>query len=94
MAEKNRSSFILTNKELEIIQNRLKGNMSDPTGVFSRRIRPKLKEILVWSTHDMRKKLKTLLKQQRVTDDTSHTTTAPVKQKEVDFEEFKKKYGY
>ena len=92
MGEKNRVSIIFTNKELEIIKERLEGNLNDTTGVFSRRIRPKLKEILAWSSAPMKKQLRTLLKQKRVTETTF--PDAPVKESKMDFEDFKKKHGY
>ncbi|KYK26029.1 hypothetical protein AYK26_01115 [Euryarchaeota archaeon SM23-78] len=92
MGKKNRVSIIFTNQELEIIKGRLDGNLNDSTGVFSRRIRPKLKEILAWNTPSMKKQLKKLLKQSRVTEKIS--LEVPREKKEMEFEEFKKKHGY
>jgi len=91
MGEK-RVSIIFTNKELEIIKKRLSGDLSDPTGVFSRRIRPKLKEILAWNTPGMKKQLKKLLKQKRINEKPIPDT--PQNKKKMRFEELKKKHGY
>lgn len=42
-------SKIFTHTEMVVIDNRMKGIKSDPTGIFSGRIKPKIKEILdVW----------------------------------------------
>ena len=92
MGEKNRVSIIFTNKELEIIKERLEGNLDDSTGVFSRRIRPKLKEILAWNSAPMKKQLRTLLKQKRVTETAVPET--PARESKMDFEDFKEKHGY
>lgn len=92
MAQKNRVSAVFTDKELEIIKQRVAGNLSDPTGVFSRRIRPKIKEILAWTAPSMRRQLTKALKQQRVTDKTSFESR--LKRRKMGFEEFKKKHGY
>jgi hypothetical protein len=92
MGKKNRASILFTNIELEIIKIRLNGNLNDSTGVFSRRIRPKLKEILAWNTPSMKRQLKKLLKQKRTTD--TELQESPPQKSEMGFEEFKKKHGY
>ncbi|MBW2990717.1 hypothetical protein KY348_03365 [Candidatus Woesearchaeota archaeon] len=92
MGEKNRVSSIFTNKELEIIKKRLSGELNDPTGVFSRRIRPKIKEILAWGTPAMKKQLKKMLRQKRLTEET--TLDIPLEKRKMSFKEFEKRHGY
>ena len=92
VAQKNRASIIFTEKEMEIIKQRLAGDYSDPTGVFSRRIRPKLKEIHAWLTPSMRRQLRKILKQKRKTE--RAVSEEPVRRREMDFDKFKKKFGY
>ncbi len=58
-----RKSRIFTNKELEVIDERNKGNKSDPTGLFSARIKPKIIELLDWFSK--RKMLMNLIKRRR-----------------------------
>ncbi len=41
-------SFIFSKKEISIIKDRYKGILSDKTGQFSSRIKPKIKEIFFW----------------------------------------------
>ena len=42
-------SKIFTNTELKSMEEREKGNKSDETGIFSARIKPKIKEMIeVW----------------------------------------------
>jgi len=92
MGEKHRVSIIFTNKELDIIKQRLSGNLSDPTGVFSRRIRQKLKEILAWNTPQMRRQLRKVLKQKRVREETIPSNL--IKKRKMQLKEFEKRYGY
>lgn len=44
------SSYIFTESEHEALKERLKGNKKDPTGIYANRVKPKLWEILFWST--------------------------------------------
>jgi hypothetical protein len=56
---------IFTDTELEAMAKRLKGDYTDPTGIYANRVRPKLKEIRAWHTPAMSKRLHSLLKTQR-----------------------------
>ena len=57
---------LFTDAESESMINRLNGGTSDPTGIFSHRVRPKLTEIYnLTNTAATRKKLKQLLIQKR-----------------------------
>jgi len=38
--------MIFTKAEQQAIEKRIKGNKSDPTGIFSGRVKPKIKELL------------------------------------------------
>ena len=51
-----RKSKLFGKRELEILEERLKGSKEDPTGLWSRKIRPKVDELLSW--FDRRKELK------------------------------------
>lgn len=54
-------SKIFTQTELKEIEKRKKGDKSDPTGIFSGRIRPKINELLdVWfpKKQELRKLIK------------------------------------
>ena len=41
-------SVIFTKKEIDALNQRLKGNKNDPTGIYSARVKPKVNEILQW----------------------------------------------
>ena len=56
----SRQSRIFTDKELETIEDRNKGNKSDPHGLFFNRIKPKIIELLSWFSK--RKMLRMLIK--------------------------------
>lgn len=84
-------SSLFTKTEMETIAQRLKGNYTDPTGIYAGRIRPKLKEIQAWHTPKMYTKIKKLLEQKHKTepDDT------PAKPNdEIPFEQFRQEIGY
>lgn len=53
-------STIFTKAELKEIEKRKKGDKTDKTGIFSARVKPKIKELLKW--FDKRKELKKLIK--------------------------------
>lgn len=81
--------ILFTDVELAAMSRRLKGDMSDPTGAFSR-ARKKLLEIKAWHTPAMRKTLHSLLKQERAMNEDE-----PAKPNEVkSFEEFRQEIGY
>lgn len=82
-------STIFEDAELEAIQKRNDGMVSDPTGAYTR-ARKKLLEIQTWTTPQGRKLLNTLLEQQRGTK-----IEVPAKpNEEKPFEEFKQTIGY
>lgn len=41
-----RKSYIFSNSELAILEIRKTGSKKDPCGIFSRKVKPKIKEIL------------------------------------------------
>ena len=43
-----KQSKIFTQAELTALNQRIKGSKKDPTGIFSRRVKPKILEILSW----------------------------------------------
>ena len=43
-----RKSKLFGEKELELLEARIKGNKKDPTGLWSRKVKPKVKEIVEW----------------------------------------------
>lgn len=80
-------SSIFNDRELEAINKRINGDYTDPTGVFSK-IRPKLREIEIWSKN--KAKLKKLLRQKRRTEFIDEKP----KTEEKSFEEFRQEIGY
>lgn len=58
-----RKSKIFGNKELELLEARIKGSHKDPTGVFNRLVKPKVTELLEW--FDRRHELKRALRGKR-----------------------------
>lgn len=82
---------IFTEAEIQAMARRMSGDLSDPTGIYSR-ARKKLKEIQDWNK-DSKKKilLNRLLKQQRKRDKIEEKA----KPNEVkSFEDFRKEIGY
>jgi len=41
-------SKIFTKAELKSLEERIKGNRKDPTGIFSGRVKPKILELFTW----------------------------------------------
>jgi len=52
------SSKIFTTAELKALNDRLEGKKADPTGIYSSRVKPKLKEILEWNKNTIKRLLK------------------------------------
>ena len=50
-------SRIFTTAELKALNRRLKGDKTDPTGIYSGRVKPKLKELIEWLKRKEIKKL-------------------------------------
>ena len=48
-----RGSRIFTNAELLALDRRLKGDRRDPYGLFARRIKPKIQELLCWANRTL-----------------------------------------
>lgn len=81
--------MIFTQVELEAMAKRLQGEKSDKTGAFAR-ARKKLLEIEAWHTPAMRKRLHSLLEQERK----QRIEEAATPNEEQTFEEFKQEVGY
>lgn len=84
-----RDSNIFTEAEKTAIIQRLSKDYSDPNGIFSNRIRPKLKEIKKWTKY--KRVLKGLLKQKH-NHDRDEELAKPNEVKS--FDEFSKDTGY
>lgn len=80
---------IFTPAEQLALARRMRGDVSDPTGIF-RRAKDKLEEIQAWQTPTGKKLLHKLLQQQRNTPE--EETAQPNEEKS--FEEFAQEIGY
>ncbi len=59
-----KKSYIFSDYELKVLNQRLKGDKTDRTGVFLTRIKPKIKELFeVWC--DRKKELKELIQDKK-----------------------------
>ena len=64
----SRRSRLLSEAELEALYKRLNGDYSDPQGLFSARVRPKIKELIAWSNPKLKRQLHRALVQKRKRD--------------------------
>jgi hypothetical protein len=87
---RSREHSLFTEAEEKAMAKRLAGDYSDPTGIFTNNVRPKLKEIQAWNTPEMRARIKKLEQYQRRVSDPE--PAAPNEEKT--FTEFSKEIGY
>jgi len=85
------SPTLFTPTEMNAIKERLDGDYTDKHSVFANRVRPKLKELLAWSTPKNQKRIKKLLQyKRRMPNDDEE----PKELREQNYEDFKKNIGY
>ena len=61
------NSIIFKPSEITIMIKRLNGDYKDKCGIFSNKIKPKILEIMMWSSPNFKKTLKKIIKQKRNT---------------------------
>lgn len=55
---KMKKSKLFTPAELKALNEKLEGKLNDRTGIFSGRVKPKLKEMLEWNKNTIKRLLK------------------------------------